>query len=1138
MGSARRIATLAAVATSIVGLSTTAAVAATPRVPLTGPLPAAPAAAPAILTGTVPALVRYADRVGPTDPSRQLRIALALEPRDQAALDAYVAAEYTPGSPEFHGFLQPAEFGDRFGAPAAAVAQVQGALRGLGLRVDAPLANHLVVNATGSVAQLERAFGVQIDDFSLPGGEHFFANTSDIALAEPLQGLTRAVVGLDDAAQLQPRLALRPPSLSLPPASVQALNALQPSRGRTQQAQPRAAAAPAASPSIVPANGGASPCPTAATTMPPSGSAFSGYTAPDLAQAYDFNGLYALGVHGEGMNAALVEYDDFHDSDVAAFESCYSISPDPVRRRYVDGGNGAPPTDGGGEVPLDIDVLLEMVPSLSHLYVYVAANNSTISELDLYNDFATDDLAPVMSSSWGLCEEGTGKGYTQALSTIVEEAAAQGQQILDAAGDSGAVDCRGFPVPASQTLSTEEEASIPWVTAVGGTNLNPLTLTGGVHKEVTWNDALGAGGGGISGQWLMPAWQKAAGIVDTNSSGAPCGAPSGQYCREVPDISANADILGAPREGGATPNPDGAPGAPGYTYYCGQNSCSLTGPLPIVGTPNGWQINGGTSAATPLTAASFVLYDELAHKQGLNGLGFLNPSIYRVAHDPTKYAADFFDITSDTNDDEFAMSPLINGSNTCPSSSCNPNHMFPAGTGYDMASGWGSYDAGKLGPDLIADAGTLDVTPDAVDMYGYTNGPATQQSVSVSSGFASEAISTASDAAWLTAVNTGGTPGSVRLTATPASLAVGTYTGHVTVSAPGHTATVTVTYSVTPRAAIAVDQHTLSFSEEAVDSSGNPITATCGVAWQDELNGDGQPPDPNSRRTLTVSNAGASGSVLHWSAYFPAPIFGWLGPDFEPTSSAPSTTPPQGGLVQTTGALDSGSSYGLKLASVVSGGGISPGLYHGQVVIRDLADPNDSVVVPASLLLGDSSDIAKTPHVVVAPTAINVTLSPGGLRPVPLLLTDGGHSCGYRYSAAIDSGRGGQLSWAHVLGNPLEGALGGPDNSSRSGPTSGFVVTVFDANGLAPGVYHGTLAVSAFDAEPTPTLVPLTLTVSGAQVTPPVTPPLPTTSSAVPGALPNSAAASPAGAPGAALLGLLGLLAAGQVRRRRDRDRP
>jgi hypothetical protein len=589
----------------------------------------------------------------------------------------------------------------------------------------------------------------------------------------------------------------------------------------------------------------------------------------------------------------------------------------------------------------------------------------------------------------------------------------------------------------------------------------------------------------------------------------------------VPDISADADILGAPRES-TTVNPDGTPGSPGYTYYCGQPGCALTGPLPVVGSPSGWQINGGTSAATPLTAASFVLYDELARKHGLNGLGFLNPSIYRVAHDPAKYAADFFDITSDSNDDEFAA---------C-GTGCNPHHLFPAHAGYDMASGWGTYDAGKLGPDLIADAGTLDVTPDAVDMYGYTGGPATQQSVAVSSGFASESISTASDAAWLTATSSGGTPGSVRLTASPAGLAAGTYTGHVTVSAPGHSATVTVTYAVTPRAAIGVDHRTLAFSEHAVDSNGNPVTPTCGVDWQDELNSDGKPPDPNSRRVLTVSNVGPPGSVLHWSAYFPAPIFGWLGPDLEPSSSAPATTPSQGGLVQTTGALEAGSSYAMKLASVVSGGGINPGLLHGSVVIRDLADPGDTLVVPATLLLGNASDVAKTPRVVVAPAALTATLAPGGSTTVHLTLTDGGHSCGYRWSAALDSGRGGQLSWASVVNGDAENALGGPDNTSRSGPTSASVGVALNATGLVAGVYHATVAIASFDAEPTPTRVPLVLQVSGAAVIPPVLPPLPA-GAAAPGVLPNTTAVPPAGASaavGAALI-VLGLGAFGRRRR-------
>ncbi len=306
----------------------------------------------------------------------------------------------------------------------------------------------------------------------------------------------------------------------------------------------------------------------------------------------------------------------------------------------------------------DITTLLEMVPKLSHLYVYeapitggAAVLRTGDAEIDLYNAFVTDDAAPVLSSSWGNCEEFQSQAYNDLFATVAEEAAAQGQQIFDAAGDSGAVDCRGSATPTGGSISVEQEAAVPWITGVGGTDLGvESTVAGsGVHDEDTWNDA-GAGGGGQSSAWTMPSWQASylAAAHDTPSGAAnDCGAPSGQLCRMVPDISLDADpdAGGLVDQGPLPPQFFGKDiGSPGYDTYCATSNCSLTSqllPLPVPigikppGGAGGWYPIGGTSLATPLAASAAVLWDQLARHDGLSGVGFLNPSLYRVASDPS-----------------------------------------------------------------------------------------------------------------------------------------------------------------------------------------------------------------------------------------------------------------------------------------------------------------------------------------------------------------------------------------------------------------------------------------------------------------------------------------------------------------------
>jgi subtilase family serine protease len=176
--------------------------------------------------------------------------------------------------------------------------------------------------------------------------------------------------------------------------------------------------------------------------------------------------------------------------------------------------------------------------------------------------------------------------------------------VVAASGDSGSEGC--YRVNESTALATLDPASQPFVTSVGGTD---LTSVGTPPGERVWNEGVaskaGAGGGGISSVWPMPAWQSGPGVINPDSSGTPCGAASG-YCREVPDVSASAD--------------------PVHGY--------------IIRLDGKWQDNGGTSAATPLWAA--MLADIESASSPVYRAGFLNPLLYSSA---ATSATGFNDIT-------------------------------------------------------------------------------------------------------------------------------------------------------------------------------------------------------------------------------------------------------------------------------------------------------------------------------------------------------------------------------------------------------------------------------------------------------------------------------------------------------------
>ncbi len=169
---------------------------------------------------------------------------------------------------------------------------------------------------------------------------------------------------------------------------------------------------------------------------------------------------------------------------------------------------------------------------------------------------------------------------------------------MAASGDDGSTDC-GAPSGNQVAVATvDDPGSQPYVTSVGGTS---LTALGPPPTESVWNNSTGASGGGISSNWAMPAYQSGAppalGVIKSYSSSKPCDAPTG-YCREVPDVSADAD-----------PN---------------------TGLVIDWGHWGGWSAVGGTSVAAPLWAALIALTDAWPACSA-HPVGFVNPALYLIA---------------------------------------------------------------------------------------------------------------------------------------------------------------------------------------------------------------------------------------------------------------------------------------------------------------------------------------------------------------------------------------------------------------------------------------------------------------------------------------------------------------------------
>ncbi|HXX76965.1 MAG TPA: S53 family peptidase [Ktedonobacteraceae bacterium] len=389
-------------------------------------------------------------------------------------------------------------------------------------------------------------------------------------------------------------------------------------------------------------------CPKPGSTMVP-----TSYTPSQVATAYDFTKLYNAGYMGEGQTVGLLELDGFSASDIAAYTACFGGHQTLIKTIPIDGYNGAAGTNAA-EVELDMEMILGLAPHLASLRVYEASATS----LAAYNDAwarIVSDVTPVVSTSWVFCEQGSGMtNEIQQENIFFQAAAAQGQTILAASGDLGANGCYNPQTGANTTPAVDDPASQPYVTGVGGTTLH-VNFDNTYQFEQVWNDRNihnGASGGGISLVWRMPYWQQAPGVANAYSTGF----------REVPDVSLNAD----PQTG--------------YDVYCTAGGCAK----------KGWMIFGGTSAAAPAWAAMMALANQVSIKANAFMVGFLNPSLYNIAHGTvgTSYNASFHDIVPVTG--------YVNNNDYVGSSG-----TYPDGSAYDLATGLGTYDAYNLSQNLL-----------------------------------------------------------------------------------------------------------------------------------------------------------------------------------------------------------------------------------------------------------------------------------------------------------------------------------------------------------------------------------------------------------------------------------------------------
>ncbi|MGH9046776.1 MAG: S53 family peptidase, partial [Acidimicrobiales bacterium] len=330
---------------------------------------------------------------------------------------------------------------------------------------------------SGSPRDIDRSFGVTIDDYRTPGGRVVYA--ADRPAAVP-NGVCDEVAGIGTIHSLVQPVALSGSSRS-----------------------------------------------------------FGGLNKTQLLQAYDIAPLVSAGNSGQGQTVVFLEGSGPVEKDLQTFRSDEHLpSYNLLFIGSRSAGSGSDETTMDIETVHEIAPAAHLVVfNLNSL----PGNVTTAELFaEAFTKAAARWPHAIFSVSLGLCESDPSifdRSDLVAVNSAVAKVEGKGATVFASSGDSGGLDCTpdsddGDP-PQSSFEGVSVPASLPAVTGVGGTALS-TDATGRYIRETTWSEPLlsQGSGGGVAGAFARPTWQVGVGTGGQSDTG---------NGREVPDVSADSD---------------------------------------------------------------------------------------------------------------------------------------------------------------------------------------------------------------------------------------------------------------------------------------------------------------------------------------------------------------------------------------------------------------------------------------------------------------------------------------------------------------------------------------------------------------------------------------------------------------------
>jgi len=667
------------------------------------------------LTGNTHPLARaeFDQGTAPLDMAmNRMLMVLKRTPEQDAALSQFMDEQQDKSSPNYHQWLTPTQFGQQYGPAETDTQAVTSWLASHGFQIARITNGRTVIEFSGTVAQVQEAFHTEIHKFVVNGEEHW-ANASDPQIPSALAPVVHGLLSLHNFSKKSFHKIVGEFMRSKVTGDV------------TQ---------------VTSGDGDGA----AANNLAPQFSTGSSFPLgpTDFATIYNVQALWSAGIDGTGQTIAIVGETNINLSDVAQFRSMFGLPVNPPVV-ILDGPDpGLLKNADEPEADLDVEWSGAVAKGATIKFV-TAATTTTTQGVDLSALYIIDNnVAPVMSESYGECEYFNGNGGNKFDLLLWQQAAAQGITAMVSSGDAGSGGCdqelnnSAFFGPTVNGL-----ASSPYNVSVGGTDFDDVgttstywnsTNTSGTNAsaksyipEVPWNNSCAQNGltgcaGGVRA--------RSADVVGGAGGPSNCGTQTGNSTQSNACIGGIGVVkpswqtgLGVPADG-VRDQPDVslfASNAFNGTAYVVCESDRITGASCDLNSPfQHFLLFGGTSASSPAFAGIMALVNQKVSTGGnpTPRQGNANPVLYALAAQAgarcdsslpatiTNTACVFYDVTKGNNAvacvPNFQASSCSSTTNNVPGVMVDPNNRtteaWSSTAGYDMATGLGTVNAFNL----------------------------------------------------------------------------------------------------------------------------------------------------------------------------------------------------------------------------------------------------------------------------------------------------------------------------------------------------------------------------------------------------------------------------------------------------------